>query len=141
MMAVSRAGSVAAGLLCGLACLAPPGAAGTHGTAGFQVAVRMAPASQGVCMSGPSSLQTQTVFLVTCASRHFVSMSPHAGGPFAGTHGSAFQFHLMRGAPAAHQDEQHAHPTQIKPHSEMTAMRVSGSRSALDEQVEILVSF
>lgn len=139
-MAVCKARRSAAGLLGSLLCWLPL-AAGANASAGFVVAVRMASTSQGICMSEPLSELTRAEFLVTCASGHFVSMSPHRGRPFVGTHGSAFQFHLVRGAPGARRYEPDTDAVRQEPLAEVTAMRVSSSRAPLDEQVEILVSF
>lgn len=138
MMAVGLARCGAAGLLCSLLSLTPL-AAGANAAAGFQVAVRMASASQGVCISEPLSEQTHAVFRVTCVSGHFVSMSPYSGRPFVGTHGGAFQFHLVRGTSGA---RPFMRATAAQPAlAEVTTMRVSSRHTAADEQVEILVSF
>ncbi len=140
MMAVCRARCSATGLLFSLLGLATPLVAGANASAGFQVAVRMASTSQGVCVSEPLSEQTHAVFQVTCASGHFVSMSPFPGRPFVGTHGSAFQFHMVRSTSGASRLAPPA-TSMPEPSAEVTAMRVSSSRATHDEQVEILVSF
>jgi len=141
MNAVRKARCCATGLLCSVMGLAPLGAANSHAVASFQVAVKIASTSKGVCVSEPLSQQTHALFQVTCASGHFVSMSPHPARPFLGTHSGAFQFHLTRAASAARRSSPDAGSAQAARVAEVTAMRVSTRGAALDEQVEILVSF
>jgi hypothetical protein len=140
MMAACKARCGATGLMFSLFSLTPL-TADANASAGFQVAVKMASTSQGVCVSEPLSEQTHAVFQVTCASGHFVSMSPYPGRPFVGTHGSAFQFQLVRLASGVSRRKPTTDAVLQEPSAEVTAMRVSSSGTKQDEQVEILVSF
>jgi len=128
-------------LLCGLS-VALPLLAGATSTAGFNVAVRLTPASHsGVCTSETLSEQTQAVFQVSCASGHFVSMLPIPNRPFAGTHASAFRFHLLASSRGTGSSGIGLTPGMNDSFPEVMTMRVFSGRSQLDEQVEILVSF
>lgn len=125
----------AVGALCGLLLTLPFAVCAT--TAGFHVAVQMASTSQGTCASGP--LTNTTDFQVTCTSVQFVSISPWPARPFVGTPGSAFRYHLMRGAPDPERSTRF--PVSQEPPLPATAMRVSSGPGPATGPVEILVSF
>lgn len=138
MNTVHNACRHAASGLCGLLLMLPI-ATIASASAGFQVAVTLAPTSQGLCWSEP--LSGPADFQVTCTSGHFMNMSPPPNRFFVGKNGSGFSFHMGRGLAPGPTATAAKAPPMREPPATVSAMRVSSGSESTGGPVEILVSF
>jgi hypothetical protein len=105
------------------------------------VTVRWQPHPTGICTSETLSAATGAVVQVVCASGQFVSIEPRPGQPFAFTHGGAFRFHFGPGVSVAEPTAPGPASLAFSGAGTVTAMRVQRAGRAIEDPVEMLITF